>query len=142
MRNHISDKCIACGPEFQPPVIFQRVTQYNFQIGSNPKVDPNNWKPNPLIDQHHYHHTSCPIRPKIKCTDTSSEEQQQHLSGILSSLYVNDSTKHEPTLVPTPYSPCVTYNNYSIDTGLQTDSFTPQITEFSVETPTVDRSLA
>ena len=49
MRNHINNKCMVRGPEFQPPTICQRVDKYNTKHRSTPKVPPKYWKPNPLI---------------------------------------------------------------------------------------------
>ena len=59
-----------------------------------------------------------------------SEEQHQHLSDIISHFYANDSTQHEPTPVPTPYSHRITHENNGIDTIQHTESFTPHITAF------------
>ena len=136
MINHISDKCMSCGPEFHPPTICQRSTQLNYKHVSNKKVYPNGWKTKQLISQHNHQYTLYPVSPETKCTEPISEDQQKKSSHLFSYFYENYSTKHEPPPGTTSCSPCITYVNDNIETTLKTESLIPHITEFQAVTPT------
>ena len=99
--------------EFQTPMILHRVDQYRSKHGPTPKVEPIGWKPNPPIAQHCHHNASRPEISEIKFTDPISTEQQLCLSDIISHLYENYYSLHEHPQVPTPSSPCVTYDTYN-----------------------------
>ena len=131
MRNHISDKCMTRVTVFNPSVICQRVAKYNAKHGLTPKYEPIDWKPNPTIDQHHFHHKSPSIRPYSKRTEPISTYKQQHLSDLLSSFYANGYTQYNPPLGIPPCSHYVSHDNYDdIKTALSPESYKPQISEF------------
>ena len=89
------------------------------------------WKPNPPIDQHCHQHELLPAIPDINCTDPVSTNQQLHLSDLLTYLYSNDYSLHEPPQGQTPSYPCVAYdNNNFINAVLTPESITPNITVF------------
>ena len=75
---------MACGPEFHPPTICNKVYQYNNKNGSTPKVEMVDWNTNPTISQHCHQHASSNVGPKIKCTDPRLTDNQLNLSDILS----------------------------------------------------------
>ena len=89
MINHISEKCMEHVLSFNPPTTCQIFSQYNNKHGLTPKVELICCKPNPPIAKYSHHRASRPVRPKIKCTEMRSTDQQQHLSDILSSFYEN-----------------------------------------------------
>ena len=86
MINKISDKCISCGPAFQPHTTRHIVAQYNANNVQNKKVEPIDWKPKPPIDQYFYQYKSNYGGPEIKFTEPISTYQQQHLSDYLISM--------------------------------------------------------
>ena len=131
MWNYIAEKCMARGPAFNQPTIYQRVYQYNAKYVLTPILAPVGWKPNPPIAQHCHHHALCPAIPDINFTETISTNMQIHLSDLLYSLYSNDYSLHEPPHGPTPSYACVTHDtNDSIKTALKSESITPHITVF------------
>ena len=72
MRNHISNKGMERGPEFQPPNIRQKISQYIAKHGPTPKVALVNRKTNSTIAQHLHQHALCNVITEIKCTEPSS----------------------------------------------------------------------
>ena len=94
-------------------------------------MTPTDWKPKPPIAQNCHHITPSPVKPDIKCTDTSSEKQKIYIYNIISSLCVYDYTNQDVPSETPEVLPCVSYDKDGVDTTLHNDSFIPRINVFS-----------